>query len=100
MVTPAARAEGARLWDVDGNEYVDVTNGFGPELFTITRPQAYPYRLVVHYYRRGPMGYGMGRVEVIHHDGEGRLTFEQRPFVVMKDEAFVDLGAVERPPAG
>jgi amino acid adenylation domain-containing protein len=28
-----ARAEGARVWDVDGNEYVDVTMGFGALLF-------------------------------------------------------------------
>ncbi|HET7595568.1 MAG TPA: aminotransferase class III-fold pyridoxal phosphate-dependent enzyme [Burkholderiales bacterium] len=27
------RSAGARLWDVDGNEYVDLTNGFGTILF-------------------------------------------------------------------
>ncbi|ARV60164.1 hypothetical protein BZZ01_17380 [Nostocales cyanobacterium HT-58-2] len=27
------RAEGARLWDVDGNEYVDISMGFGTLLF-------------------------------------------------------------------
>ena len=27
------RAEGAKIWDVDGNEYVDVTMGFGSSLF-------------------------------------------------------------------
>ncbi len=27
------RSKGARLWDVDGNEYVDVLNGFGMNLF-------------------------------------------------------------------
>jgi tetratricopeptide (TPR) repeat protein len=80
-----------------GKLHHDVTNGFGPELFAIDEPAAYPYRLVVHYYNRGPMGYGMGKVDVVHHDGSGRLTFETRPFVVMKDRAFVDLGAVERP---
>ena len=26
----AARAEGCRIWDVDGNEYVDYVNGLGP----------------------------------------------------------------------
>ncbi len=26
----AARAEGSRIWDVDGNEYVDFVNGLGP----------------------------------------------------------------------
>jgi glutamate-1-semialdehyde 2,1-aminomutase len=28
-----ARAEGARLWDVDGNEYIDYMCGYGPNLF-------------------------------------------------------------------
>src|SRR5262249_54448560 len=29
----AARASGARLWDTDSNEYVDITMGFGALLF-------------------------------------------------------------------
>ena len=35
MVYPihAQRGEGARLWDVDGNEYVDISMGFGALLF-------------------------------------------------------------------
>jgi glutamate-1-semialdehyde aminotransferase/acyl carrier protein len=35
MVYPplVSRAEGSRIWDVDGNEYVDVTMGFGALLF-------------------------------------------------------------------
>ncbi len=27
------RSRGSRLWDVDGNEYIDLVNGFGPILF-------------------------------------------------------------------
>ena len=27
------RSSGSRLWDIDGNEYVDLTNGFGTNLF-------------------------------------------------------------------
>ena len=42
------------------------------------------------------MGYGMGKLEIIEHDGKGGLTFEERPFVVMIDQAFVDLGTVVR----
>lgn len=34
----AARAEGCRIWDVDGNEYVDFVNGLGP----ITLGYRYP----------------------------------------------------------
>ncbi|MGA3172784.1 MAG: amino acid adenylation domain-containing protein [Chthoniobacteraceae bacterium] len=35
MVYPivAQRSKGARIWDIDGNEYVDVTMGFGTNLF-------------------------------------------------------------------
>jgi hypothetical protein len=42
------------------------------------------------------MGYGMGKLEIIEHDGAGGLLFEQRPYVVMNDGAYVDLGKVER----
>jgi hypothetical protein len=42
------------------------------------------------------MGYGMGKLEIIEHDGAGNLRFEERPFVIMNDNAFVDLGTVER----
>jgi hypothetical protein len=40
------------------------------------------------------MGYGMGTVQVVRHDGKGRITIEPRPFVVMTDAAMVDLGTV------
>ncbi|MEO1014120.1 MAG: amino acid adenylation domain-containing protein [Pseudomonadota bacterium] len=35
MVYPIAveRSEGAHLWDVDGNKYIDLLNGFGPNFF-------------------------------------------------------------------
>ena len=36
----------------------------------------------------------MGKLEVIEHDGNGNLTFDERPFIVMVDQAFVDLGSV------
>ena len=82
-----------------GDLYADVTTGYGPECFTIRLPRgqrAYPYQLRAHYYSRGPMGYGMGKLEIIEHDGEGGLRFEERPYVVMVDGAFVDLGTVTR----
>jgi hypothetical protein len=44
---------------------------------------------------RGPMGYGMGKLEIIEHDGQGGLTFEERPFLAMEDRAYVDLGEVK-----
>lgn len=80
-----------------GDLYADVTTGYGPECFTIRgakNKRVGPYVLEAHYYSRGPMGYGMGKLEVIDHDGNGNIVFEERPFVVMVDSAFVDLGTV------
>jgi hypothetical protein len=81
-----------------GDLYADVTTGYGPECFTIRGPaagRAAPYQLQAHYYSRGPMGYGMGKLQIIDHDGHGNLRFDERPFVIMQDGAFVDLGQVE-----
>ena len=83
-----------------GDLYADVTTGYGPECFTIRQPKgererAMPYTLKAHYYSRGPMGYGMGKLEIIDHDGHGGLKFEERPFIVMVDHAFVDLGTIK-----
>jgi hypothetical protein len=81
-----------------GELYADVTTGYGPECFTVREParrDAAPYRLGVHYYSRGPMGYGMGTVQVVRHDGRGTVTIEPRPFVVMTDAAMVSLGKVD-----
>jgi amino acid adenylation domain-containing protein len=35
MVFPVVvkRSKGSRLWDIDGNEYIDLLNGFGPIMF-------------------------------------------------------------------
>ncbi len=89
---------GARHLPSGGDLYADVTTGYGPECFTVRLPRgerATPYKLQAHYFSRGPMGYGMGKLEIIDHDGHGGLTFEERPFVVMVDHAFVDLGTVK-----
>jgi len=78
--------------------YEDVTTGYGPECFSIEgTARAYPYKLQAHYYSKGPMGYGMGKLEILEHDGKGGLKLEERPFVVMTDHAFVDLGQVKGP---
>jgi tetratricopeptide (TPR) repeat protein len=80
-----------------GELYADVRDGYGPECFTLREPadrRAYPYRLSVHYARRGPMGYGMGTVQIIDHDGRGTLRFDHRPFVIMNDAARLNLAEV------
>lgn len=81
-----------------GELYADVTTGYGPECFTIRKPKgqrAGPYHLQAHYYSIGPMGAGMGKLEIIEHDGKGGLKFEQRPYVVMVNQAYVELGEVK-----
>jgi tetratricopeptide (TPR) repeat protein len=78
-----------------GELYADITGGYGPECFRIIKPKAFPYRLEAHYYSRGPMGYGMGALQVIRFDGEKKLEVETRSFVIMNDGAYVDLGKVK-----
>ena len=81
-----------------GSLYADVTTGYGPECFTIRGSAArrvYPYTLRAHYYSRGPMGYGMGKLQVVEHDGAGALRFRELPFVVMRDDAYIDLATVK-----
>jgi tetratricopeptide (TPR) repeat protein len=79
---------GGRLLD-------DVTTGFGPEMFRVEAPTAFPYHLGVHYYARGPEGVGLGTVQVIRYDGAGGVSIDNRPFVIQNDQAMVDLGVVE-----
>ena len=76
-----------------GELYADITTGYGPECFAIPgTPHAGPYRLSINYFSQGPMGYGMGVLQVQTFDGRGNLGFEDRPYVIMTDQAFVDLG--------
>ncbi|HEY3802720.1 MAG TPA: VIT domain-containing protein [Kofleriaceae bacterium] len=76
-----------------GELYADITTGYGPECFAIPgRPAAGPYHLSINYFSQGPMGYGMGLLEVETFDGKGKLAFDDRPYVIMNDHAFVDLG--------
>lgn len=84
--------------DSGGELFADVTNGFGPECFEVDgQPRAFPYRIRADYFDRGAMGYGMGKVQVVQHDGEGNVAFEDLPFVVMSEHANVQLGTIRRP---
>lgn len=81
-----------------GNLYGDIKDGIGLEAFVIDgEPTAYPYYVQVEYFTNGPMGFGMGKVQIVEHDGEGGLKFDERPYVVTRDRAYVDLGAVLGP---
>jgi tetratricopeptide (TPR) repeat protein len=77
-----------------GTLYADITTGYGPECFSISEPKAFPYKVQAHYYRMGPMGYGMGILHVLDYDLKKGLKSEFRPFVVMKNHAFVELGKI------
>lgn len=80
-----------------GRLYHDITTGYGPENFTINNPGHYPYKLSAHYYSMGPMGYGMGVLNIVRYNHKtGKIKLEFRPFVVMTNRAFVDLGKVKR----
>ncbi len=84
---------GAKQLPSGGELYADITTGYGPECFAIPgTPKAGPYRLSINYYSQGPMGYGMGLLEIQRFDGKGVMTFEDRPYVIMNDHAYVDLG--------
>jgi tetratricopeptide (TPR) repeat protein len=86
--------------DSGGVLLADVSNGFGPECVVIPDPPAgYPYSLRVHYYARGPMGYGLGKVSVLHHDGSGGVRVDDRPFVALEDGAWLELGPISPPGA-
>ncbi len=85
----------SRAMPSGGRLYADVTQGYGPECFAIEGiPAAGPYRVQAHYYRRGPMGYGTGTLQIIAYDGDGGLRIESRPFVIMVDRGWVELGEV------
>jgi len=79
-----------------GELYADITTGYGPECFAIEgKPTAGPYKLSINYYSQGPMGYGMGLLQIVKHDGNGKLAFQDRPYVIMADHAYVDLGSYQ-----
>jgi tetratricopeptide (TPR) repeat protein len=87
-----------RTLPTGGELYADIRDGYGPECVTVREPaatRAYPYRLAIRYASRGPMGYGMGTVQVIEHDGHGKLWFEHRPFVIMSDGGYLELSDVQ-----
>ena len=81
-----------------GALYDDVQEGHGLEAFVIEgEPAAYPYNVEVEYYTTGVLGFGMGKLQIITHDGDGLLRFDERPFLVTRDRARLDLGLVTKP---
>ena len=94
-------AQGGHAWysqkelPSGGELYADVTTGYGPECFAIQgTPKAGPYEVSINYFSQGPMGYGMGLLQIERFDGNN-LVFEDRPYVIMVNHAFVELGTVK-----
>jgi len=85
-----------KLHHADGTLYANITTGYGPEYFQISEPQAFPYKIQVHYANRGPMGYGMGVLHILNYAPKMGLRSEFRPFVVMKKGAFVEFGEINK----
>ncbi len=88
----ASHAFFSRKVGAAGRLTADVTKGYGPELFESRDTRS--RRVLVHYYRRGPMGWGLGRVLRVNHDGRGGVRISGRPFVAMRDHAWVDAGTL------
>ncbi|MEO8706268.1 MAG: VIT domain-containing protein [Kofleriaceae bacterium] len=74
----------------------DMTDGWGPEMFVVENPSAFPYKVSAHYYRRGAMGIGFGTIQIIRHDGHGNIAIEDRPFAIQNDNAMIELGVIAR----
>ncbi|MBL9105818.1 MAG: AgmX/PglI C-terminal domain-containing protein [Myxococcales bacterium] len=89
---------GHKLLQSGGELFADVTTGYGPECFAIPgKAAAFPYTFKAHYFSRGPMGYGMGKLQIVQHDGRGGLKYDDRPFIIMKDGADATLGDLQHP---
>jgi hypothetical protein len=88
---------GSRVMPSGGSLRDDVTTGFGPEMFEVDHPSAYPYKVSANYFRMGPEGVGLGSTQVIYYDGAGHITVDDRPFALQNGGAMLELGVVERP---
>lgn len=76
--------------------YADIRDGYGPESFTIEgEPKGYPYRIDVDYFSRGPMGYGLGTLQIIQ-TGKAQET-EMLPFVLMMEKGRARLKLMKGP---
>jgi tetratricopeptide (TPR) repeat protein len=77
-----------------GRDGGNVRDGYGPEAIVLSDPASLPQRLGVSYDRRGFQGHALGKVTIIYHDGDGGLRFDERPFVLMNEHGYADLGEV------
>ena len=86
-----------RAKELIGLRRASASEGYGPEAVALAgargvRPTG---RLAVRLARKGPMGYVIGVVHVIDHDGLGHVSVGSRPFVAMNEGVEIDLGAID-----
>jgi amino acid adenylation domain-containing protein len=75
----AVRSKGSRLWDIDGNQYIDVVNGYGPIMFGHA-PEFVTEAITAqlqHGYETGPQSPLAGEVAdlICEMTGMDRVTF-------------------------
>ncbi len=88
------RATRSRSNLATGGALVASTVGPGPEVFVGDARRAYPYGLfAVLAGREGPFAAGI--VEVVEHDGAGKLARRAHPFVVQVERGEVKAGSLE-----
>lgn len=79
-----------------GRRVADVTTGYGPEVRVLRGGHVPPrLRATVQYYERGAMGHAMGTLQVVAHDGAGRLRVQAQPFVLMQQGGTLALGVFD-----
>jgi Flp pilus assembly protein TadD len=81
--------------ELEPRRWNDVTTGYGPERLRLGG-KTNPLSLKVFAYDLGSTGHGMGKVQIVRHDGRGGLRLEDRAFVVMRNGVEADLGLVRR----
>ncbi|MFO0617979.1 MAG: AgmX/PglI C-terminal domain-containing protein [Polyangiaceae bacterium] len=72
-----------------------IKGAFGPDELAIRGSDRHaPYSFVLELGKMaGPMGFSMGKLEVVDHDGSGDVFFEEHPFVVVNGATRIDLGS-------
>ncbi len=90
-----ARALRARPSLATGGRLVATSSGPGPEAFLGDARRASPSGLFAGLAKSGAAPFAAGSMEILEHDGAGKLTAGARPFVVQNEAAEVLAGRLE-----
>ena len=78
------------------HHYTNVTTGYGPDCLTLrgaAHKNGKRHRVQLTVGGRGPVGYPMGKLQIIEHDGRGKLQLVDHPFIVLRDFTTLDVGS-------